>query len=158
MSAVINRWVFLSKKGYQETDEALQSSVITKLKGVTVTNTTESGLVVWGPEDYVIPPQVKTWTLSGVTCAHFQDNIISDSASIFTQGEATLFVVTNFLETPNQKLGYCAEVRIIFDWCTRSQAISWTAVVAFPQARKTVLSSEFSDCRKRRNFQKKCPS
>ncbi|XP_071353291.1 P2X purinoceptor 5-like [Trachinotus anak] len=74
-------WVFLSKKGYQETDEAIQSSVITKLKGVSVTNTSESGLLVWGPEDYVIPPQ----------------------------GEAVLFVVTNFLETPNQKLGYCAE-------------------------------------------------
>ncbi|KAK2846968.1 hypothetical protein Q5P01_009967 [Channa striata] len=74
-------WVFLSKKGYQETDEAIQSSVITKVKGVSVTNTSESGLVVWGPEDYVIPPQ----------------------------GEAVLFIVTNFLETPNQKLGYCAE-------------------------------------------------
>ncbi|KAA8593845.1 hypothetical protein FQN60_004679 [Etheostoma spectabile] len=74
-------WVFVSKKGYQETDEAIQSSIITKLKGVSVTNTTESGLLVWGPEDYVIPPQ----------------------------GEAVLFVVTNFLETPNQRLGYCAE-------------------------------------------------
>ncbi|XP_037632137.1 P2X purinoceptor 5-like isoform X3 [Sebastes umbrosus] len=50
-------WVFVTKKGYQETDEAIQSSVITKLKGVSVTNTTESGLLVWGPEDYVIPPQ-----------------------------------------------------------------------------------------------------
>lgn len=30
---------------------------------------------------------------------------------LYTQGEAVLFVVTNFLETPNQKLGYCAEVR-----------------------------------------------
>ena len=30
-----------------------------------------------------------------------------------TQGEAVLFVVTNFLETPNQKLGYCPEVRIL---------------------------------------------
>nr|XP_046246388.1 P2X purinoceptor 5-like isoform X2 [Scatophagus argus] len=76
-----NWWVFISKKGYQETDESIQSSVTTKLKGVSVTNTTESGLLVWGPEDYVIPPQ----------------------------GEALLFVVTNFLETPNQKLGYCAE-------------------------------------------------
>ncbi|XP_034723279.1 P2X purinoceptor 5-like isoform X2 [Etheostoma cragini] len=74
-------WVFVSKKGYQETDEAIQSSIITKLKGVSVTNTTESGLLVWGPEDYVIPPQ----------------------------GDAVLFVVTNFLETPNQKMGYCAE-------------------------------------------------
>lgn len=53
------RWVFVTKKGYQETDEAIRSSVITKLKGVSVTNTTESGLLVWGPEDYVIPPQVK---------------------------------------------------------------------------------------------------
>ncbi|KAM7399612.1 hypothetical protein PAMP_018874 [Pampus punctatissimus] len=80
-------WVFVSKKGYQETDEAVQSSVITKLKGVSVTNTTESGLLVWGPEDYVIPPQ----------------------------GEAVLFVVTNFLETPNQKLGYCAESPKVLD-------------------------------------------
>uniref|UniRef100_UPI0037E9C72B P2X purinoceptor 5-like n=1 Tax=Semicossyphus pulcher TaxID=241346 RepID=UPI0037E9C72B len=80
-------WVFISKKGYQETDEAIQSSVITKLKGVSVTNTSESGLLVWGPEDYVIPPQ----------------------------GEAVLFVVTNFLETPNQKLGYCAESPKVLD-------------------------------------------
>lgn len=57
-----HRWVFLSKKCYQETDEAIQSSVITKLKGVSVTNTSESGLLVWGPEDYVIPPQVKMLT------------------------------------------------------------------------------------------------
>ncbi|XP_035478787.2 P2X purinoceptor 5 [Scophthalmus maximus] len=80
-------WVFLSKKGYQETDEAIQSSVITKLKGVSATNTSESGLLVWGPEDYVIPPQ----------------------------GEAVLFVVTNFLETPNQKLGHCAESSKVLD-------------------------------------------
>ncbi|XP_022074071.1 P2X purinoceptor 5-like [Acanthochromis polyacanthus] len=74
-------WVFVNKKGYQETDEAIQSSIITKVKGVAVTNTTESGLMLWGPEDYVIPPQ----------------------------GEAVLFVITGFLETPNQKLGYCPE-------------------------------------------------
>ncbi|KAM6987451.1 P2X purinoceptor 5-like [Tautogolabrus adspersus] len=80
-------WVFVSKKGYQETDEAIQSSVITKLKGVSVTNTSVSGVIVWGPEDYVIPPQ----------------------------GEDVLFVVTNFLETPNQKLGYCAESPKILD-------------------------------------------
>ncbi|XP_034024817.1 P2X purinoceptor 5-like [Thalassophryne amazonica] len=80
-------WVFVTKKGYQDTDEAIQSSVITKLKGVSVTNNTESGLLVWGPEDYVIPPQ----------------------------GEAVLFVVTNFLETPNQKLTYCAESPKVLD-------------------------------------------
>lgn len=60
------RWVFLSKKGYQEKDEAILSTVITKLKGVSVTNTTESaGVLIWGPEDYVIPPQVKTHAHSG---------------------------------------------------------------------------------------------
>uniref|UniRef100_A0A3Q1GPK0 P2X purinoceptor n=1 Tax=Acanthochromis polyacanthus TaxID=80966 RepID=A0A3Q1GPK0_9TELE len=82
-------WVFVNKKGYQETDEAIQSSIITKVKGVAVTNTTESGLMLWGPEDYVIPPQ----------------------------GEAVLFVITGFLETPNQKLGYCPEVRIFRFQC-----------------------------------------
>lgn len=54
------RWVFVSQKSYQETDEAVQSSVVTKVKGVSVTNTTDSGLLLWGPEDYVIPPQVRT--------------------------------------------------------------------------------------------------
>ena len=50
----------MSKKSYQETDEGVQSSIITKLKGVSVIYTSESAQLVWGPEDYVIPPQVKT--------------------------------------------------------------------------------------------------
>ncbi|CAB1348947.1 unnamed protein product [Coregonus sp. 'balchen'] len=49
-------YVFLSKKSYQ-TEESIQSAVMTKLKGVAVTNTSESGRMVWGPVDYVIPPQ-----------------------------------------------------------------------------------------------------
>uniref|UniRef100_A0A3Q4HJN3 P2X purinoceptor n=1 Tax=Neolamprologus brichardi TaxID=32507 RepID=A0A3Q4HJN3_NEOBR len=53
-------WVFIVKQGYQEIDDAIQSSVITKVKGTAVTNTSESGLLVWGPEEYVIPPQVRT--------------------------------------------------------------------------------------------------
>uniref|UniRef100_A0A3Q2Z7T2 P2X purinoceptor n=1 Tax=Hippocampus comes TaxID=109280 RepID=A0A3Q2Z7T2_HIPCM len=51
-------WVFVMKKGYQEREEAIQSSVITKLKGVTLTNSSESGLHLWSAEDYVIPPNV----------------------------------------------------------------------------------------------------
>uniref|UniRef100_A0A3Q3VY49 P2X purinoceptor n=1 Tax=Mola mola TaxID=94237 RepID=A0A3Q3VY49_MOLML len=51
-------WVFVVKKGYQEREEAIQSSVITKLKGVTLTNSSETGLHLWSPEDYVIPPSV----------------------------------------------------------------------------------------------------
>uniref|UniRef100_A0A8C4HE32 P2X purinoceptor n=1 Tax=Dicentrarchus labrax TaxID=13489 RepID=A0A8C4HE32_DICLA len=51
-------WVFVVKKGYQDRDEAIQSSVITKLKGVTKTNSSDSGYHLWSAEDYVIPPNV----------------------------------------------------------------------------------------------------
>uniref|UniRef100_A0A671YHP2 P2X purinoceptor n=2 Tax=Sparus aurata TaxID=8175 RepID=A0A671YHP2_SPAAU len=74
-------WVFVVKKGYQEREEAIQTSVITKLKGVTLTNSSETGLHLWSAEDYVIPPN----------------------------GEQVFFIVTNYIETPNQRLGYCAE-------------------------------------------------
>ncbi|KAL2095775.1 hypothetical protein ACEWY4_007923 [Coilia grayii] len=74
-------WVFVMKKGYQATEESIQSSVMTKVKGVVLTNSTDTGLSLWGPEDYVIPPY----------------------------GEDSLFITTNFIETPNQKLSHCAE-------------------------------------------------
>ncbi|XP_069556791.1 P2X purinoceptor 5 isoform X1 [Brachyistius frenatus] len=74
-------WVFVVKKGYQEKEEAIQTSVITKLKGVTLTNTSETGPYLWSAEDYVIPPN----------------------------GEQVFFIVTNYIETPNQRLGFCAE-------------------------------------------------
>lgn len=50
--------MFLVKKGYQDFDTSLQSSVITKVKGVTFTNTSELGERLWDVADYVIPPQV----------------------------------------------------------------------------------------------------
>ncbi|KAM7398441.1 hypothetical protein PAMA_006379 [Pampus argenteus] len=74
-------WVFVVSKGYQVKEEAIQTSVITKLKGVTLTNSQETGLHLWSAEDYVIPPN----------------------------GEQVFFVVTNYIETPNQRLGICAE-------------------------------------------------
>ncbi|CAF98504.1 unnamed protein product, partial [Tetraodon nigroviridis] len=74
-------WVLVVKKGYQEREEAIQSSVMTKVKGVTLTNSSESGLHLWSPEDYVIPPN----------------------------GEQVFFIVTNYIETPNQRLSFCAE-------------------------------------------------
>ncbi|KAI4880573.1 hypothetical protein NFI96_002859 [Prochilodus magdalenae] len=57
-------WVFLIKKGYQETEESIQSSVITKVKGVLLTNTSGTGPRLWGPEDYVIPQQCIFFNLS----------------------------------------------------------------------------------------------
>ncbi|KAJ0061702.1 hypothetical protein NL108_006838, partial [Boleophthalmus pectinirostris] len=74
-------WVFVAKKGYQEKEEAIQTSVLTKLKGVALTNDSDKGLHLWGAEDYVIPPN----------------------------GEQVFFVVTNYIETPNQRLGFCPE-------------------------------------------------
>lgn len=50
--------MFVVKKGYQDVDTSIQSSVITKLKGVAFTNTTELGERLWDVADYVIPPQV----------------------------------------------------------------------------------------------------
>ncbi|XP_006863533.1 PREDICTED: P2X purinoceptor 5 [Chrysochloris asiatica] len=74
-------WVFVVKKGYQDTDTSLQSSVITKVKGVAFTNTSELGERLWDVADYVIPPQ----------------------------GENVFFVVTNLIVTPNQRQDICAE-------------------------------------------------
>uniref|UniRef100_A0A2R8PG35 P2X purinoceptor n=1 Tax=Callithrix jacchus TaxID=9483 RepID=A0A2R8PG35_CALJA len=50
-------WVFLIKKGYQDVDTSLQSAVITKVKGVAFTNTSDLGERLWDVADYVIPPQ-----------------------------------------------------------------------------------------------------
>uniref|UniRef100_A0A8B9FBJ4 P2X purinoceptor n=1 Tax=Amazona collaria TaxID=241587 RepID=A0A8B9FBJ4_9PSIT len=74
-------WVFIVKKGYQDTDTSLQSSVITKLKGVAFTNTSELGERLWDVADYVIPPQ----------------------------GENVFFVMTNLIVTPNQRQATCPE-------------------------------------------------
>ncbi|XP_045842385.1 P2X purinoceptor 5 isoform X1 [Meles meles] len=83
-------WVFLVKKGYQDTDTSLQSSIVTKVKGVTFTNTSELGERLWDVADYVIPPQ----------------------------GENVFFVVTNLIVTPNQRQETCAESESIPDaWC-----------------------------------------
>nr|KAF6296525.1 purinergic receptor P2X 5 [Myotis myotis] len=80
-------WVFLVKKSYQDTDTSLQSSIITKVKGVIFTNTSELGERLWDVADYVIPPQ----------------------------GENVFFVITNLVVTPNQRQETCAENESIPD-------------------------------------------
>ncbi|KFW80084.1 P2X purinoceptor 5 isoform X2 [Phalacrocorax carbo] len=97
-------WVFVVKKGYQDTDTFLQSSVITKLKGVAFTNTTELGERLWDVVDYVIPPQ----------------------------GENVFFVMTNLIVTPNQRQDMCPESANIPDaLChTDGDCLAGEAVVA----------------------------
>ncbi|XP_027646878.2 P2X purinoceptor 5 isoform X2 [Falco peregrinus] len=97
-------WVFVVKKGYQDTDTSLQSSVITKLKGVAFTNTSELGERLWDVADYVIPPQVPAHahsrcdTRRGWTHCWF-----------LLWGENVFFVMTNLIVTPNQRQATCPE-------------------------------------------------
>ncbi|KAI2656185.1 P2X purinoceptor 5 [Labeo rohita] len=103
-------WVFLKNKGYQVKDDTIESSVVTKVKGVARVNTTYTDF--WGPEDYVFP----------------------------NQGENFLSIMTSFIETPNQTLGIKTGICLkktdngtceIYGWCpieTRSDPHSATVV------------------------------
>ncbi|XP_053329508.1 P2X purinoceptor 6 [Spea bombifrons] len=81
-------WVLILKKGYQETDSDPHFSLITKLKGVSVTKDfrqVEDKL--WDVADFVKP----------------------------AQGENVLFLVTSFIATPGQVQSVCPESPLILD-------------------------------------------
>lgn len=59
------------EKGYQETDSVV-SSVTTKVKGVTMTNTSDLGPRVWDVADYMIPSQVSLWETNVVVLADLE--------------------------------------------------------------------------------------
>ncbi|ELK03723.1 P2X purinoceptor 1 [Pteropus alecto] len=73
-------WVFVYEKGYQSSS-GLISSVSVKLKGLAMTQFPGLGPQVWDVADYVFP----------------------------AQGDSSFVVMTNFIATPQQAQGYCAE-------------------------------------------------
>ncbi|XP_071180605.1 P2X purinoceptor 4-like isoform X2 [Mytilus edulis] len=88
-------YAIVYKKGYQEND-AVQSAVTTKLKGVVYVNQSQYPDIttfVWDVAEYVVPPQ--------------ENN--------------AFFVITNLIETPKQTIGICIEdPKVLGSNCTTS--------------------------------------
>ncbi|CAG2238292.1 P2RX4 [Mytilus edulis] len=88
-------YAIVYKKGYQEND-AVQSAVTTKLKGVVYVNQSQYPDIttsVWDVAEYVVPPQ--------------ENN--------------AFFVITNLIETPKQTIGICSEdPKVLGSNCTTS--------------------------------------
>ncbi|XP_076020775.1 P2X purinoceptor 4b [Genypterus blacodes] len=78
--AYVVGYVCIVQKAYQELDSVI-STVTTKVKGFTFTNTSELDQHFWDVADYVIPPQ----------------------------GDHYFFVLTNLIVTPNQTQSRCPE-------------------------------------------------
>ena len=134
------RYVCLWQKGYQET-EAVISSVTTKVKGYTASNTSALGLHVWDVTEYVIPPQVclpsrVCYSSTGMSpepsmlvphrCGSMPRLALLFTASLLEKrsffvfihcfcckGDDSFFVLTNMITTPGQTQQACPEVQYV---------------------------------------------
>lgn len=63
--------MFLTKKKYQLTDETIESSLKTRVRGVAIVKTSDDEQDLWGPEDYVVPQQVSHFMATLALYKHF---------------------------------------------------------------------------------------
>lgn len=102
-------WVFLHEKAYQVRDTAIESSVVTKVKGVG----RYAGQVM-DTADYVTPPQVRAGGIAegrGATPASVPLPADGSCDSDLPQGTSVFVVVTKQIRTEEQEQGVCPEVR-----------------------------------------------
>ena len=95
----ILRYVIIYEKGYQEFEKPY-SSVTTKVKGLSLTNLTNSsnplalygGVHVWDSSDFVIPPEVKIVVIINVSMTKFSIVIGSQRAYLSCNRRAITWV------------------------------------------------------------------
>ncbi|NXL99479.1 P2RX3 protein, partial [Tyrannus savana] len=98
-------WVFLHEKAYQVRDTAVESSVVTKVKGVG----RYAGQVL-DTADYVTPPQVSARGRRGARATPWRG---SGDGGV-PQGTSVFVVVTKQIRTEDQAQGVCPESEAAF--------------------------------------------
>ncbi|NXP83216.1 P2RX3 protein, partial [Ramphastos sulfuratus] len=94
-------WVFIHEKAYQVRDTVIESSVVTKVKGIGH----YAGRVL-DTADYITPPEVR-----GTGAASFPFRVVIGVTVTSLQGTSVFVVVTKQIVTENQTQGVCPEVR-----------------------------------------------
>ncbi|XP_031448027.1 P2X purinoceptor 6 isoform X2 [Phasianus colchicus] len=109
-------WVFVVRRGYQDTDAAPHVSVVTKLKGVSVSRAEDARRRLWDAADFSRPPQ----------------------------GENVLFLVTNFIVTDKQVQGTCPEKAGFASWlqCMAVQLLKNQQLFLIKMKSKDILCPE----------------
>lgn len=103
VSTLYVSWVFVHEKAYQVRDTAIESSVMTKVKGFGVYND-----MVMDVADYVTPTQVGRGFMA------LRDSLHNEGIRVQTclclQGASVFCIITKMITTERQVQGHCPEV------------------------------------------------